>query len=77
MLFNVVPTFIELILVIGILFTLYGYQYALITLITITIYIILTFTITQWRIQFRKDMNKADNDASTKMIDSLLNFENC
>ena len=74
-LFNVVPTFIELILVIGILFTLYGYQYALITLITITIYIILTFTITQWRIQFRKDMNKADNDASTKMIDSLLNFE--
>ena len=74
-LFNVVPTFIELILVIGILFALYGYQYALITLITITIYIILTFTITQWRIQFRKDMNKADNDASTKMIDSLLNFE--
>ena len=74
-LFNVVPTFIELMLVIGILFTLYGYQYALITLITITIYIFLTFTITQWRIQFRKDMNKADNDASTKMIDSLLNFE--
>ncbi|MBT4645992.1 MAG: ABC transporter ATP-binding protein/permease, partial [Pelagibacteraceae bacterium] len=54
---------------------LYGYEYALITLVTITIYIVLTFTITQWRIQFRKDMNKADNDASTKMIDSLLNFE--
>ncbi|MBT3777041.1 MAG: ABC transporter ATP-binding protein/permease [Pelagibacteraceae bacterium] len=74
-LFNVVPTFIELMLVIGILFALYGYEYALITLVTITIYIVLTFTITQWRIQFRKDMNKADNDASTKMIDSLLNFE--
>ena len=74
-LFNVVPTFIELMLVIGILFALYGYEYALITLLTITIYIVLTFTITQWRIQFRKDMNKADNDASTKMIDSLLNFE--
>ena len=74
-LFNVVPTFIELLLVIGILLTLYGYEYALITFVTITIYIILTFTITQWRIQFRKDMNTADNDASTKMIDSLLNFE--
>ena len=74
-LFNVVPTFIELLLVIGILLTLYGYQYALITLITISIYVLLTFIITQWRIQFRKDMNMADNNASTKMIDSLLNFE--
>ena len=74
-LFNVVPTFIELVLVIIILFTLYGFQYAAITLITITIYVILTFVITAWRIQFRIDMNNADNNASTKMIDSLLNFE--
>ena len=74
-LFNVVPTFIELVLVIIILFTLYGFQYAAITLITIIIYVILTFVITAWRIQFRKDMNVADNNASTKMIDSLLNFE--
>ncbi|MEL0103020.1 MAG: ABC transporter ATP-binding protein/permease [Gammaproteobacteria bacterium] len=74
-LFNVVPTFIELVLVIIILFTLYGFQYAAITLITIIIYVILTFVITAWRIQFRKDMNAADNNASTKMIDSLLNFE--
>ncbi|MAW59105.1 MAG: metal ABC transporter permease [Alphaproteobacteria bacterium] len=74
-LFNVIPTFIELILVICILLSLYGYEYALITFVTISIYIILTFIVTQWRIQFRKDMNAADNDASTKMIDSLLNFE--
>ena len=74
-LFNVIPTFIELILVIIILLTLYGYQYAIITFITISIYVTLTFTITQWRLQFRKDMNTADNAASTKMIDSLLNFE--
>ena len=74
-LFNVVPTFIELLLVIGILLTLYGYAYALITFVTISIYIFLTLIITQWRNQFRKDMNAADNDASTKMIDSLLNFE--
>ena len=74
-LFNVVPTFIELVLVIIILLTLYGFEYAIITFITISIYVILTFTITQWRLQFRKDMNSADNAASTKMIDSLLNFE--
>ena len=73
--FNVVPTFIEIILVTIILFNLYGYFYALITIITITIYVILTFAITQWRVQFRRDMNSADNSVSTKMIDSLLNFE--
>ena len=73
--FNVVPTFIEIILVSIILLNLYGYFYALITIITITIYVILTFVITQWRVQFRRDMNSADNSASTKMIDSLLNFE--
>ena len=74
-LFNVVPTFIEIILVTFILYFLYGYLYAIITFITITIYIILTFSITQWRIQFRRDMNAADNAISTKMVDSLLNFE--
>ena len=74
-LFNVVPTFIEIILVTSILFFLYGFIYALITFITITIYVILTFVITQWRIKFRRDMNSADNDISTKMVDSLLNFE--
>ena len=74
-LFNVVPTFIEIILVTFILFFLYGYAYALITFITISIYVILTFSITQWRIQFRRDMNSADNSISTKMVDSLLNFE--
>ena len=74
-LFSVVPTFIEIILVTFILFFLYGYLYAVITFVTITIYVILTFSITQWRIQFRRDMNSADNDISTKMVDSLLNFE--
>ena len=73
--FNVVPTFIEIILVTIILLNLYGYFYALITIITITIYVILTFVITRWRVQFRRDMNSADNSVSTKMIDSLLNFE--
>ena len=74
-LFNVVPTIIEIILVTFILFFLYGYLYAIITIFTIVTYIILTFTIAQWRIQFRRDMNAADNIINTKMVDSLLNFE--
>jgi ATP-binding cassette subfamily B protein len=74
-LFNVVPTFFEIFLVSGILFYLYGPWYAVITLTTIGLYSYLTFQITEWRNEFRKRMNKADNEVSTKMIDSLLNFE--
>jgi ABC-type transport system involved in Fe-S cluster assembly fused permease/ATPase subunit len=74
-LFNVVPTFFEIFLVAGILFYLYGFLYALVTLITIGLYSYLTFQITEWRNEFRKRMNKSDNEVSTKMIDSLLNFE--
>ena len=73
--FNVVPTFFEIFLVSGILFYLYGPWYAVITLTTIGFYSYLTFQITEWRNAFRKRMNQADNDISTKMIDSLLNFE--
>src|SRR6056300_10926 len=74
-LFNIAPTFFEIFLVSGILFFLYGPWYAVITLTTIGLYSYLTFTITEWRNIFRKRMNQADNDVSTKMIDSLLNYE--
>ncbi|MBL61752.1 MAG: metal ABC transporter permease [Candidatus Pelagibacter sp.] len=74
-LFNIVPTFFEIFLVSGILFFIYGPWYALITLTTFSLYTYLTFTITEWRNIFRKRMNQADNDVSTKMIDSLLNYE--
>ncbi|MDB2486146.1 ABC transporter ATP-binding protein/permease [Candidatus Pelagibacter bacterium] len=74
-LFNIAPTFFEVFLVSGILFYLYGPWYAVVTLITIGLYSFLTFKITEWRNVFRKRMNQADNDVSTKMIDSLLNFE--
>jgi len=74
-LFNILPTFFEVFLVSGILFYLYGPWYAIITLTTIGFYSYLTFQLTEWRNVFRKRMNKADNDVSTKMIDSLLNFE--
>ena len=74
-LFNVIPTIIEIFLVAGILALIYGLKYAFVTLITIILYVIVTFTVTQWRLQFRRRMNAADNAVSTKLIDSLLNFE--
>ena len=74
-LFNVIPTIIEIFLVAGILAFIYGLKYAFVTLTTIILYVIVTFTVTQWRLQFRRRMNAADNAVSTKLIDSLLNFE--
>ena len=56
-------------------FTCMVHGMPVITLTTIGLYSYLTFQITEWRNEFRKRMNQADNEVSTKMIDSLLNFE--
>ena len=75
MLFNVVPTLVEVILTCGILWYLFGIWMALVAFLTIGIYIVWTLAVTEWRIQFRRTMNDTDNEANTKAIDSLLNFE--
>ena len=75
MLFNVVPTLVEVILTCGILWYLFGIWMALVAFLTIGIYIFWTLAVTEWRIQFRRTMNDTDNEANTKAIDSLLNFE--
>ena len=74
-LFNVIPTIIEIFFVAGILFVLYGFKYAVVTLVTILLYVYLTYIITQWRLKFRRRMNEADNMVSSKLVDSLLNYE--
>ncbi|MDC3091832.1 ABC transporter ATP-binding protein/permease [Rickettsiales bacterium] len=73
--FNILPTLIEIILVSIILFSLYGFEFFLIIICTIMIYVISTFKITSWRTKFRREMNNADNQISTKIIDSLINYE--
>jgi ATP-binding cassette subfamily B protein len=75
MLFNIVPTLFEIALTCGILWYLFGPLMALVTFVTIALYITWTLWVTEWRIQFRRTMNKTDNEANTKAIDSLLNFE--
>lgn len=73
--FNVLPTIIELLLTVGILWHLFNIYYALITFVAVGFYMAFTFTFTAWRTKFRRTMNETDNEAQTKAIDSLLNFE--
>ncbi|KAK7372252.1 hypothetical protein VNO80_05627 [Phaseolus coccineus] len=75
MVFNVVPTMLEISMVAGILAYKFGAPFALITSLSVAAYVIFTLSITQWRTKFRKAMNRADNDASTRVIDSLINYE--
>lgn len=73
--FNILPTILEITLVCGILWVLFDWRFAAITLVTVASYISVTFSITEWRIRLRRQMNEADNDANTKSVDSLLNYE--
>jgi ATP-binding cassette, subfamily B, heavy metal transporter len=73
--FNVLPTILEIFLVCGILWNLYGPWFAAATFVTIGCYITWTLTLTEWRNKFRRIMNDTDSEAHTKAIDSLLNFE--
>ncbi|AAU03679.1 ABCB family ABC transporter ATP-binding protein/permease [Rickettsia typhi] len=74
-LFNIFPTSLEIILVIGILWYLHGVWFAVTVLITMIVYVCYTLLISTWRIAFAREMNKSDNTANNRAIDSLLNFE--
>jgi len=75
LIFNVVPTLFEVLVVCGILWRLYDWTFAVITFGTILVYIGYTFSVTDWRVRFRREMNERDSEANTKAIDSLLNYE--
>ncbi|HZU88722.1 MAG TPA: ABC transporter ATP-binding protein/permease, partial [Stellaceae bacterium] len=75
MLFNVVPTLFEIVVVCAILWRLYNWAFALVTLATIVVYVAFTFLVTDWRIRFRREMNERNSEANTKAVDSLLNYE--
>jgi len=75
MLFNVVPTVFEILLVCAILWRLFDWTFAAVTLATIILYITFTFSITDWRVRFRREMNERNSEANTKAVDGMLNFE--
>ena len=73
--FNIVPTFLELFLVMGILWQQYSIAFALIVLVSVVAYIWYSKSVTDWRTQFIREANNADNTSTTRAVDSLLNFE--
>lgn len=75
MVFNIGPTLLELLMIVGILFYNYGFTFASIILAAVISYVWFSVKATDWRTQFVKAQNQADNASSTKAIDSLLNFE--
>ncbi|MEO5671887.1 MAG: ABC transporter ATP-binding protein/permease [Ramlibacter sp.] len=74
-LFSIVPTLIEVVLVLTILGVQFDMWFAWITLIALALYIVFTVTVTEWRTKFRKEANEFDSAAHTKAVDSLLNYE--
>ncbi|MDB5892496.1 MAG: metal transporter permease [Rhodoferax sp.] len=74
-LYSIIPTLIEVGLVLGFLAVKFDAWFAWITLIALVVYISFTVTVTEWRTQFRKTMNELDSSAQSRAIDSLLNFE--
>jgi ATP-binding cassette subfamily B protein len=74
-LFSIFPTIILLFNYTVILWSKLNFAVALTTFAMVVAYVWFTFAITRWRIQFRRDMNQSDQDANTKAVDSLLNYE--
>jgi ATP-binding cassette subfamily B protein len=74
-LFNILPTLVEITLVLGYLVTHYDIWFSVITLVALVLYISFTVFVTDWRTHFRRTMNDLDSKANTKAIDSLINYE--
>jgi len=75
MIFNIVPTLIELCLVVGILLTNYGADFALIIAGAVVSYVAFSVKATKWRTQYVREANRADSRSNTRAIDSLINYE--
>jgi ABC-type transport system involved in Fe-S cluster assembly fused permease/ATPase subunit len=75
LLFNIIPTILEILIVAVILWWLFAASFALVMLGTIAAYVAFTLLFTNWRLRFRRTMNETDEEANTKAVDSLLNYE--
>jgi ABC-type transport system involved in Fe-S cluster assembly fused permease/ATPase subunit len=74
-LYSIVPTLIEVTLVLSLLAIKFDMMFAWITLVALVFYIGFTVSVTQWRTRFRREMNELDSKAHSRAIDSLLNYE--
>ena len=74
-LYSIIPTLIEVTLVLSLLAVKFDIWFAWITIIALVVYIAFTITVTEWRTQYRKKMNELDSTANSRAVDSLLNYE--
>ena len=74
-LYSILPTLVEIGLVLGILFVRYDAGFVIITLVSLTAYIVFTVKLSNWRIDIRRAVNENDSAANTRAVDSLLNYE--
>src|SRR3954449_9193251 len=72
---QLVPTIVEVSLIVGVLLWQFDWRYVVATMITVIVYMYYTWLATEWRIEIRRRMNDSDTEANTKAIDSLLNYE--
>src|SRR3954454_11517469 len=72
---QLLPTIVEVVLLAGVLLYQFDWRYVVAVFITVALYMWFTYIATEWRISIRRRMNDSDNDANTKAIDSLLNYE--
>ena len=75
LLFRIAPTLLEIVVVAVILWAMFDFSFSAIILVSLGIYIAFTLLFTEWRLRFRRAMNETDQEANTKAVDSLLNFE--
>jgi len=74
-LYSILPTLVEIGLVLGVLFVKYDLGFVLITVVSLVAYIVFTVKVSNWRIDIRRAVNENDSAANTRAIDSLLNYE--
>jgi ABC-type transport system involved in Fe-S cluster assembly fused permease/ATPase subunit len=72
---QLIPTIVELVLVLGILAYEFNWLYSAVVLAMVVVYLAYTYKATEWRISIRRQMNESDTEANTKAVDSLLNYE--
>jgi ATP-binding cassette subfamily B protein len=75
LIFNILPTLLEIGMVVGLLFYNYGASFAVVIFVSIVLYVFFSMKATDWRTKYVKEVNQADNATTSRAIDSLLNFE--
>ena len=75
MVFSILPTLVEVLMIAGILLVKYNVWFAVVTFGSVVVYIVFTFFITEWRMKYRTTMNAMDSQGNTQAVDSLINYE--